>query len=216
MAKTDIYNLKREKVGTVELPEGVFGVAWKGAVVKQALTAQMANRRAPWAKVKDRSEVRGGGRKPWRQKGTGRARHGSTRSPIWVGGGKAHGPVADRDYSQKVNKKMRRAAIAMLLSKKLQDGQLSVLDTLALEAPKTKMLAAQLRTFMEMPKTKKNFDVMVVPGAEDKGVARAGRNLPKSKVAAAGSLNVYDLMNYKHLIIDQSAVADIERHYANK
>src|SRR5438128_620292 len=139
MPNVDLYNVKREKVGTVELPEAVFGVPWKNAVVKQVLDAQLANRRIPWASAKDRSEVRGGGRKPWRQKGTGRARHGSTRSPIWVGGGKAHGPRPERDYSQKINKKMRRAAIAMVLSKKLTDGELSILDTLTIEAPKTKM-----------------------------------------------------------------------------
>src|SRR5262249_16420253 len=99
--KADVYNLDNKVVGTVELPDSVFGVKWNAVVVKQILDAQLANKRAPWAHAKDRSEVRGGGRKPWRQKGTGRARHGSTRSPIWVGGGKAHGPRNERDYSQK-------------------------------------------------------------------------------------------------------------------
>ncbi len=213
---TDIYNMKREKVGTVELPERVFGVTWKGSLVKQVLDAQMANRRHPWASAKDRSEVRGGGKKPWRQKGTGRARHGSSRSPIWVGGGKAHGPISERNYDQKVNKKVRRAAIAMLLSKKLTDGTLMILDSIALEAPKTKVLAAQLRTFMEMSKTKKNFDVLVVPNVESKDVARAGRNLPKSKISHPASLNVYDLMNYKHVVVDKSAVEEIARTYSVK
>lgn len=211
---TDIYNMKREKVGTVELPEGVFGVTWKGSVVKQVLDAQMANRRQAWANTKDRSEVRGGGKKPWRQKGTGRARHGSTRSPIWIGGGKAHGPIAARNYSQKINKKVRRSAIAMLLSKKLSDGGLLILDSITLEAPKTKVLAAQLRTFMEMPKTKKNFSVLVVPSVESKDVARAGRNLPKSKISHPASLNVYDLMNYKHIVVDKASIDEIARTYS--
>lgn len=214
--KTDLYNVKREKVGTVELPEAVFSVAWRASVVKQVLEAQLANRRAPWASAKDRSEVRGGGRKPWRQKGTGRARHGSTRSPIWVGGGKAHGPITERDYSQKINKKMRRTAIAMILSKRLTDGNLTILDSMKLEAPKTKMLAMQLREFMAMPKTKKNFDVLMIPAMEDKTILRAGRNLPKSKISGAASLNVYDLMNHKNIIIDQTAVDQIAKTYGTK
>lgn len=216
MPEAHLYNVKREKVGTVMLPESVFSVAWKGALVKQALDAQLANRRIPWAKAKDRSEVRGGGRKPWRQKGTGRARHGSTRSPIWVGGGKSHGPVTERDYSQKLNKKMRRAAIAMLLSKKLADGELIMLDTFALAEPKTKLLASELRTLTQMGKTKKKFDALLVPSAEEKGIHRAGRNLPKAKVAHPATLNVYDLMNYKHVVLQETAVADIERSYGKK
>jgi large subunit ribosomal protein L4 len=216
MTKTDIYNLKNEKVGTVELPEGVFGVTWKAEVVKQALDAQVANRREPWAAVKDRSQVRGGGRKPWRQKGTGRARHGSTRSPIWVGGGKSHGPTPDRDYHVKLNKKVRRAAIAMVLSKKFADGELMVIDAMRMEAPKTKVFAAALRGLLSMTKQKKNFDILVVPGTEDMGVSRAGRNLPKSKISNPASLNVYDLLNYKHLVIGQGAMDAIAKQYATK
>src|SRR5882724_1844322 len=109
--KTDLYNLKNEVVGSVELPEEVFGARWNGSLVEQALIAQQANKRRPWAHAKTRAEVRGGGRKPWKQKGTGRARHGSTRSPLWVGGGKAHGPSKDRNYAQKINKKMKRLAL---------------------------------------------------------------------------------------------------------
>ncbi|MFH1246507.1 MAG: 50S ribosomal protein L4 [Candidatus Liptonbacteria bacterium] len=212
----DLYNLKHEKVGTVELPDGVFGLHFKNSVVKQVLDAQLANRRIPWAHAKDRSEVRGGGKKPWRQKGTGRARHGSTRSPIWVGGGKAHGPISERSYKVKVNKKMRRTAIAMLLSKKLKDGQLSVLDRLTIDGPKTKMLAAGLRGFLRIPLRKKNFNVLVIPNGEDKAIVRAGRNLPKSKVLGAASLNVYDLMNYQKVILDQSAVNVIVKTYSSE
>ena len=120
----DVYNLKNEKVGTVELPESVFGVRWSPVLVKQVAEAQSANARDPWAHTKTRGEVRGGGRKPWRQKGTGRARHGSIRSPLWVGGGKAHGPRNERDYSQKVNKKMKRTALFSVLSRKAKDGEM--------------------------------------------------------------------------------------------
>ena len=106
--KIETYNVKGEKIGTAELPEGIFGVAWKPALVKQVYDGEMANKRRPWAHTKTRGEVRGGGRKPWRQKGTGRARHGSIRSPLWVGGGVTHGPRKERSYEVKINKKMRR------------------------------------------------------------------------------------------------------------
>src|SRR6185436_10884964 len=106
-----VFNIKNEKVSTVVLPDDLFGAPWRPALVQQVLLAQRANARRPWAHAKDRSEVRGGGKKPWRQKGTGRARHGSIRSPLWIGGGKAHGPRKDRDYSQKINKKMKRGAL---------------------------------------------------------------------------------------------------------
>src|SRR5581483_12233223 len=124
--KTDLYNLRNEKVGTAELPDAVFGARWNAAVVKQVLDAQLANRRRPWAHTKDRSDVQGGGKKPWRQKGTGRARHGSIRSPLWVGGGVSHGPRNERDYSQKVNKKMKRAALFVALSRKMKDDEIKV------------------------------------------------------------------------------------------
>src|SRR5271156_592944 len=134
----DVYNLQNEKVGTMELPAEVFGTKWSPTLVKQVLEAQLANARSPWAHTKGRGEVRGGGKKPWAQKGTGRARHGSTRSPIWVGGGKAHGPRKERDYSQKVNKKMKRVALFSALSKKVKDGEFKVFESLVLSAPKTK------------------------------------------------------------------------------
>ena len=136
--KADVYNLKNEVVGTMELPAEVFGTKWNATLVQQVLEAQLANARQPWAHVKDRSEVRGGGKKPWRQKGTGRARHGSTRSPIWVGGGKAHGPRNDKDYSQKVNKKMKRVALFSVLSKKAKDGEVKVFDTLVVRGAENK------------------------------------------------------------------------------
>src|SRR5258708_29946620 len=120
--QTDLYNLKNEKIGTIDLPDKIFAAKWNAVLVKQVLDAQAANRRVPWAHAKFRGEVRGGGRKPWRQKGTGRARHGSTRSPLWVGGGKAHGPRNERDYSQKVNKKMKRGALFAALSRKVKEG----------------------------------------------------------------------------------------------
>jgi large subunit ribosomal protein L4 len=211
--KADVYNLKNEVVGTVELPSSVFGVKWNAALVKQVLEAQLANARAPWAHAKDRSEVRGGGKKPWRQKGTGRARHGSTRSPIWVGGGKAHGPRNDRDYSQKVNKKMKRAALFSVLSKKAKDGEVKIFDSLMVEAPKTKPVATALRLVLAPKKGDKRFDVLLVSDNTNKNLFRATSNLQKTKAIEAGSLNVHDILNHKNLFIDKSAVETIEKHY---
>jgi large subunit ribosomal protein L4 len=209
----DVYNLQNEKVGTIDLPVKVFGAKWNAALVKQVLEAQLANARSPWAHAKDRSEVRGGGRKPWRQKGTGRARHGSTRSPIWVGGGKAHGPRNDRDYTQKVNKKMKRAALFAALSQKVKEGELKIFDSMALEAPKTKMLASTLNVLLSMKKGAKRFDVLLVAGGEDKSLFRASTNLVKTKALEAASLNIYDILNHKNLFIDKEAVAMIEKHF---
>ena len=217
---TDVYNLQHEKVGTIELPASVFGVRWNASLVKQVLDAQLANRRDPWAHTKTRGEVRGGGKKPWRQKGTGRARHGSRRSPIWVGGGVAHGPRNDRDYSQKVNKKMKRAALFALLSRKTKDGEVKVFDTLSLEAPKTKPFASALSTILHMKKGGKRYDVLLVAAngagagtVHSKNLFRASSNLQKAKALDAASLNVYDVMNHKNLFLDKEAVAMIAKHY---
>ena len=211
--KADVYNLKNEVVGTVELPDTVFGTKWNATLVKQVLEAQMANSRDPWAHTKDRSEVRGGGKKPWRQKGTGRARHGSTRSPIWVGGGKAHGPRNERDYSQKVNKKMKRVALFSALSRKAKDGEVKVMDTFVIDAPKTKVLASALMVVLSMKKGAKRYDALLVSDVGNKNLFRASANLQKAKVLDAASLNVVDIMNHKNFLIDKSAVETIAKHY---
>jgi large subunit ribosomal protein L4 len=211
--KTDVYNLNNEVVGSIDLPASVFGTKWNETIVKQVLDAQRANARSPWAHVLDRSEVRGGGKKPWRQKGTGRARHGSTRSPIWVGGGKAHGPRNDKDYSQKVNKKMKRVALFSALSRKVKDGEVKVFDTLIIEKPKTKELAVALSKSITLRKGGKRYDVLLVSDVANKNLFRAASNLEKTKVIAADSLNIYDILNYKNLFIDKDMVAMIEKHY---
>jgi large subunit ribosomal protein L4 len=213
----DVYNLQNEKVGTIELPVLVFGARWNALLVKQALDAQLANKREPWAHTKTRGEVSGTGKKPWRQKGTGRARHGSKRSPLWVGGGVAHGPRNDRDYSQKINKKMKRAALFSALSHKAKEGEIKVFETLALEAPKTKAFAASLRALLNMKKNAKRYDVLLVAangsGAENKNLFRASSNLQKTKALDAASLNVYDILNHKNVFLDKEAVATIAKHY---
>ncbi|HEX4104298.1 MAG TPA: 50S ribosomal protein L4 [Candidatus Paceibacterota bacterium] len=213
--QTDVYNLNNQKVGTVELPENVFGAKWNEPLVKQVLEAQNANARTPWAHTKTRGEVRGGGKKPWRQKGTGRARHGSIRSPLWIGGGKAHGPRNERDYSQKVNKKMKRVALFAVLSRKAKDGELKIFENFVLAAPKTKVLASTLRALLSMnaKKTEKRYDVLFVAEAGNKNLARASANLQKTKALDATSLNVEDVLNHKNLFIEKDAVATIAKHY---
>ena len=209
----DVYNLKNEKVGTVTLPDSVFGAKWNATLVKQVLTAQDANARDPWAHAKGRGEVRGGGKKPWRQKGTGRARHGSIRSPLWRGGGKAHGPTKDRDYSQKVNKKMKRLVLFSVLSRKVKDGEVKIFENFALSAPKTKILASTLNDILNMKKGVKKYDLLLVPEGENKGLSRASSNLQKAMALPATALNVHDVLNHKNIFLEQSAVAVIEKHY---
>ncbi len=214
--QTKVYNLENKPVGEIELPEVVFGVKWNPAIVHQVLLAQLANRRRPWAHAKDRSEVRGGGRKPWRQKGTGRARHGSIRSPIWRGGGKAHGPLKERDYSQKINKKMRRQAILSVLSKKVKDGEFKVFENFEVKDQKTKELAKILKPLVALKKKAKNYDVLLVPAPENKALSRPIANLPKAKALSPTNLNVYDLLNYKNIFVEKDAVSAIATHYKAK
>ncbi|MEK7093930.1 MAG: 50S ribosomal protein L4 [Patescibacteria group bacterium] len=213
MKNVTVYNQKNESVKEIATPADIFGVAWNNTLVKQVLDAQMSNRRRPWAHAKGRSEVRGGGRKPWRQKGTGRARHGSIRSPLWSGGGKAHGPNKERDYTQKVNKKMRRVAIFSVLSKKLKDDQIKFFDTFEMTAPKTKTMESGLRVALNMTPKSRKFDVLMIPAAPMTPLARAVRNLTKTKVLPATSLNVYDLMNYKNIMIEEKAIEVIANRY---
>ena len=138
---TDLYNFKNEKTGTIDLPERLFGAKWNETLVKQVLDAQIANKRQPWAHAKDRSEVRGGGIKPWRQKGTGRARaRFQPFADCGVSGGKAHGPRNEKDYSQKVNKKMKRVAFFSALSRKMKEGEVKIFENFVIDAPKTKVL----------------------------------------------------------------------------
>jgi large subunit ribosomal protein L4 len=212
--KTDTFNLKNEVVSTVELPERIFGAKWNASLVKQALDAQIANRRDPWAHVRDRSEVSGGGKKPWRQKGTGRARHGSTRSPLWRHGGKAHGPRNDKDYSQKVNKKMKQGAFFSAISKKFKDGEMKFFESFELEAPKTKILAGVLRPMLGMKKGDRKYDVLLVSGGgAKKDIFRASANIPKAKALAATSLDLFEILNHRNIFIERKAVDIMEKHY---
>jgi large subunit ribosomal protein L4 len=212
--ETEVYNLKGEKVGQVELPEKIFKATWRPALVEQVILAQLANKRRPWAHAKTRAEVRGGGRKPWQQKGTGRARHGSIRSPLWIGGGKAHGPLKERDYTQKINKKMRRGALISILSKKYKDSQIKFVDSLELKEAKTRSVAQTLRGLLGLAKNSKKYDTLFISSnAENKNLVRAVKNLGKTKVLNVESLNAYDLANHKVICIEEKAVPVISQHY---
>lgn len=211
-----LYTLtSTEPSGTVTLPAGVFEMDWKPALVKQVLVAQQANARRPWAHAKNRGEVAGSGKKPWQQKGTGRARHGSRRSPIWVGGGASHGPRNERDYTQKVNSKMRQNAIKSILSKRLADSELKFVADFTMTEPKTKELFARLSSFLSLAPRAKKVDVLIVRNPEDTTVTRLGRNLVKAKIVSPVSLNVYDLLNYKTILVDQNALATIAERYSH-
>lgn len=205
--KTDLYDNQGKIINQVDLPDRLFNRSWNSDLVHQALRIQEMNKRTPTAHVKDRSEVSGGGKKPWRQKGTGRARHGSTRSPIWVGGGVTHGPSKDRNLTLKINQKMRQAAIFAVLSLRLKKGEVKIIESFSLDQPKTKLLAKALTHFLgDKP------SVLLILSAPN-NVPLASYNLDKVKALDPKSLNVYDLLRYKHIFVEKDAVPIIEAHY---
>ncbi|MEG1433679.1 MULTISPECIES: 50S ribosomal protein L4 [Eubacterium] len=206
MPKMDIIDIKGNVVGDVELSERVFGIEPNEPVVHQVVVAQLANKRQGTKSAKTRAEVRGGGRKPWRQKGTGRARAGTSRSPLWSGGGVIFAPKS-RDYSQKVNKKVRNLAMRSVFSAKVQENELRIVDALALEAPKTKEMAAVLEA-INAPKA------LVVTADMDEAVIRSANNIPKVATATVAELNVYDMLKYDILVLTKDALDKIEEVYA--
>lgn len=216
--KTDLYNQSGEVINQIELPDEIFSLKVNGDLMHQAVLAQMGNARKVLAHTKDRSEVRGGGKKPWRQKGTGRARHGSIRSPIWKGGGVTFGPTKERNFSKSINKKMKRKALFMALSSKASDRQLMVFEELNLEKPKTKLVDQILRNLSskmkdyKISKKKRDNLAVVLPGT-DKNIEQSARNLPYAKVLSAKSLNILDILNNKYLLLTQSAIPVIKEHY---
>src|SRR3989338_6731532 len=187
--KITVYNTLGKEAGTADLPDGIFALPWNADLVWQIATSQEANMRGTYAKTKDRAEVSGGGKKTWRQKGTGRARHGSIRSPLWKGGGATFGPTKEKVFSRKINKKMRRQALFMVLTAKANDGLLVLLDDIKLEKPKTKIMSEIL---MNMP-CKEESSLLAVSDM-NKNMILASRNLAKVKTIQAKDLNVLDLL----------------------
>ncbi len=206
--KVKVYNQKGEEVGETVLPKEIFGREINSDLIHQVAVCMMANQRLPWAHTKDRSEVRGGGRKPWPQKGTGRARHGSIRSPIWVGGGVTHGPRKEKKYGKKISKKMKRLALFCVLSGKLKDKELFVLDKLELKTPKTKLMAEIIKNLRE--KLLKKGRILIALPQKNEVIERATRNLPNVETIEARNLNVLDLLNHKYLILLKDSVKVIK------
>lgn len=205
-----IYNQQGEETGTMELPEGVFGVRWNADLVHQVAVSYAANRRAGTAHTKNRGDVSGGGKKPWRQKGTGRARHGSTRSPIWIGGGVSHGPRNEKNYEKKINKKMARKALYTVLSAKARDNQIIVLDALHFAEAKTRHAAGMFKHFSgkdEFAKIITGRGALVALAGKDAAARRALRNLPFVAVDEVRNLNAYMLLQNKFLVLSKDAVA---------
>lgn len=206
MANVSVYNMEGKEVGTMELNDAVFGVKINDHLVHLAVVRQLANNRQGTQKAKTRSEVSGGGRKPWRQKGTGHARQGSTRAPQWTGGGVVFAPTP-RDYSLKMNKKERRAALKSVLTSKVQENKLIVLEDLKLDEIKTKAMQNVLNN-LNVSKA------MVVLADNDQNVVMSARNIPDVITALPSTINVYDMLKYNTLILTKASAAAIEEVYA--
>ena len=207
MLKTNVYNMSGELVGEIELSEAVFGVTPNEAVVHDVVKNHLANTRQGTQSALTRAEVSGGGRKPWRQKGTGRARQGSTRAPQWTHGGIVFAPKP-RDYSYTLNKKSRRLALKSVLSAKVAEANLIVIDSIKMDAPKTADFAKFLKAVGAEGKT------LVVTAAPDAVVVKSGRNIPGCEITFANLINVYDVVNANKLVVDKAALAKIEEVFA--
>lgn len=205
--ESPVYSTEGKKVSTVKLPESVFGLRKNADLVKQVVDSLLSSKRKPVAHTKDRSEVRGGGKKPWRQKGTGRARHGSTRSPIWVGGGVTHGPRNDKNYERKVSKKMRVKALHTILSGKNKDGEIILVDSFSFKEPKTKEAITVLKNLsgvkgFENLFTKRKNSAVIALAKKDRETEKSFRNLSNVEVVEARNLDPISILQYKYLILE--------------
>jgi large subunit ribosomal protein L4 len=208
-AKTQakIYDQKGKEAGMVSLPAKVFAAKWRADLVHQVVEGMRSNKRAGTADTKDRSEVSGGGKKPWKQKGTGRARHGSTRSPIWVGGGITHGPLSEKNYKRKISKKMRAQALFSVLSKKMKDGEILFVDTLSLSETKTKKALEVVKNLSKASGWKplansKKPRVLTTLFERDEKSEKSFRNLPQLEMVFLKNLNPLDVLKYQYLLIE--------------
>jgi len=205
---TEVYNQKGKSVGKLDLPETIFGLKWNGDLVHQVVTAMQANSRTPVAHTKTRGEVRGGGKKPWRQKGTGRARHGSTRSPIWKGGGVTHGPRNEKSYEQKINKKMRIKALFTVLSEKFRKGQILFVEELSLKNIKTKDASivindlSKISGFEKIIGGKKTNLYITIP-AKTEILKKSFANIKTVEIDEIRNINPVDLLNFRYIVISQ-------------
>ncbi len=208
--KAVLYNTDKKNNKEIEIPKEVFDVSLNSNLLHQVVRSQMQNRRQNTAHTKDRSEVRGGGRKPWRQKGTGRARHGSRRSPIWKGGGVTFGPRNERNFKNKINKKMRRKATLMVLSEKFRNSFVYFVADVKMEKPKTKEMAD---FFAQLPYS--GSALLILPNME-KNTILSVRNIDRVDTVQAKDINSLDLLSYKHLLICESAIDVIKENFIDK
>jgi large subunit ribosomal protein L4 len=208
MPNVSVYSQEGKQVGEIALADKVFGVTPDAALVHEALLAQRANRRKAVASTKTRGEVRGGGKKPWKQKGTGRARQGSIRSPQWVGGGIAFGPRKERNFSVKLNKKVKQKALCMALSDKVIDRALVVVEGIKTDSAKTKVLATMLKA-LPVGKT-----ILLISPTSNPSLMRMTRNLPNAKLVTANSVNLEDVLTYRSVVFLKDALPTFEKIYA--
>ncbi len=204
--EAQVFTTDGKTKGKVALPESVFGVAWNPDLVHEVVVSMQSNARAGTAHTKDRSEVSGGGKKPWKQKGTGRARHGSNRSPIWRGGGTTFGPRSEKDYTKKINKKMRAKALASVFSKKQADGEVLFVDAITFAEPKTRDAKTMLRALSDGSKqaslaTKRKNAALIVLSERNLATEKSFRNFGNLSVAMAKDVNPVDLLTYKYVIV---------------
>ena len=203
--ESKIYNQTGKETGTIKLPDNIFGLKWNKSLVHQVVVSMMGNERTPIAHTKTRGEVAGSGIKPWRQKGTGRARHGSRRSPIWVGGGVTHGPRNDKDYSRKINKKMKTKALFILLSRKFKDGEIVFLDDISLKMVKTKEaknIIASLSKIKEFSGIgRRNNAAFIALQSKNENTFKSFNNFGNLEIGLVKDLNVLDILQYKYLIM---------------
>lgn len=210
--KLEVFNQKGEALNKIDVSDKLFGVPKNDDLIYQVATSQMSNRRQVVAHAKGRGEVRGGGKKPWRQKGTGRARHGSIRSPIWKGGGVTFGPTKERNFTKAINKKMARKAVCVALSAKNREGVLTIVDDIAIAAPKTKELVSVLNSFRSVWNDKGS--VLLIAPERNNDLIRAGKNIPSFEIMEARNLNVLDLLSYKRVLMMKDAVSSAEKVFA--
>lgn len=210
--KAQVFKQDGGKASEIALSENLFGQKWNPELVHEVVVAMQSNARAGTADTKDRGEVRGGGKKPWKQKGTGRARHGSRRSPIWKGGGVAHGPLSDKDYSKKINKKVRAKALAVTLSRKYADGEVVFVESLSFAAPKAAEAKSVIKSLAEASGEKslvtkrKNAAVILLPG-RDEAAEKSFRNFGNLSVVMAKDINPVELLTYKYVIVADPKVS---------
>ncbi len=213
MPTLSVYNKEGKELGKIRLPKEIFDIEINNDLLYQAIRIQLANRRKYLAKTKDRGEVRGGGKKPWRQKGTGRARHGSIRSPLWVGGGVVFGPRTEKIFERKINKKAKRKAICMALSSKLKDREIFIVDKFDSDG-KTKTLFNLIQKIIALKSKKKS--VLFILSKKDDATLRAVSNISGAGSLAADSLNVLDLLSFKYLLMDKEAIKVIDANYSSR